>query len=310
MAASIKNTSGEPVHAKPFLKWAGSKRQLLNQFINLYPPQLKAGTIKNYYEPFLGSGAVFFDVSKRYKVENVFLSDVNADLILTYKIVQSHVSSLTEVLLKHQKKYLALNKTERLKYFYDQRALFNIQPNDFDTEKKSGKAITRAARLIFLNRTCFNGLFRVNSKGAFNTPAGQYAKPAICDEVNLKAVSGLLQKANIKKSNYNDELKDIKPASFVYFDPPYRPLSRTSNFTAYSKSAFTDEQQARLAQLFRDLNEKGAAVMLSNSETNDCFFDHLYKDFHIVRVPAKRLINSDASKRGLVNEIVVTNYPV
>jgi DNA adenine methylase len=306
--AKKNNTTLHP--AKPFLKWAGSKRQLLNQFINIYPQQLKAGKIKNYYEPFLGSGAVFFDIAQRYQIENAWLCDVNDDLVLTYKMIQGHVSKLTGVLQHHQKKYLALNKKQRLAYFYEQRTIFNEQRFDKDVNRNADKGIARAAQLIFLNRTCFNGLFRVNSKGEFNTPAGDYAKPSICDEENLLAVSGLLEKATIKKADYITSIKNVKPASFIYFDPPYRPLSITASFTAYSKSAFTDVQQTRLAGVYRDLDKKGATIMLSNSDTKDGFFDDLYKGFNLMRVPARRLINSDASGRGNVNEIVVTNYMV
>lgn len=306
-----KKAENNKLHpAKPFLKWAGSKRQLLNHFNKLYPQKLKEGAIQNYYEPFLGSGAVFFDIAQRYQIEHACLCDVNEDLVLTYKMVQLHVSALTAALYQHQEKYLPLDKAARLTYFYDQRTRFNMQRFDKGIDKNIRKQIARAARLIFLNRTCFNGLFRVNAKGAFNTPAGDYIKPAICDEQNLLAVSGLLKNVTIKKADFTNVLEAVKPASFVYFDPPYRPLSRSASFTAYSKSAFTDVQQAKLAEVYKELSKKGAAVMLSNSDTNDLFFDNLYQGFHITRVPAKRLINADATKRGTVNEIVVTNYQV
>jgi DNA adenine methylase len=310
MPVPERKINNQLVPAKPFLKWAGSKRQLLHHFIDMYPQGLKTGKIKNYYEPFAGSGAVFFDIAQRYEIENAFLCDVNEDLVLTYKIIQAHVSKLTSVLYKHQKEYLALDKTGRLAYFYDQRTAFNQQRFDTGVNKNTDKGIKRAALLIFLNRTCFNGLFRVNSKGAFNTPAGDYVKPSICDEENLRSVSKLLVKATIKKADFSQVLKDLKPASFIYFDPPYRPLGITASFTAYSKSAFTDKQQVQLAGVYKNLDKEGAAVMLSNSDTGDNFFDNLYRGFHIVRVPAKRLINANASKRGYVNEIVVTNYPV
>ena len=310
MPVPEKKADNKSFPAKPFLKWAGSKRQLLKHFTGIYPPELKAGAIKNYYEPFLGSGAVFFDIAQRYKIENACLCDVNEELVLTYKIVQAHVSKLTTVLLKHQEKYLALNKARRLAYFYDQRAVFNEQRFDKGINKNTDKGIARAAQLIFLNRTCFNGLFRVNSKGGFNTPAGDYVNPSICDEENLMAVSRLLAGATIRKADFTQVLRDVKPASFVYLDPPYRPLSITASFTAYSKSAFTDKQQVQLAGVCRDLDKKGAAVMLSNSDTRDGFFDKLYHGFHILRVPARRQINADASKRGTVNELVITNYPV
>lgn len=294
--------------AKPFLKWAGGKRQLLNQFNDLYPPALKAGDIKNYYEPFLGSGAVFFDIVQRYPIKNAFLFDVNDALVLTYQVLQAKVAALTETLFMHEQKYLALNSSQRLAYYYDQRASFNEQrETDYTTDDKG---VARAAQLIFLNRTCYNGLFRVNAKGAFNTPAGDYLNPCICDAENLAAVAKLLDRAIIKKAGFKQALKNARPSSFIYLDPPYRPVSKTASFTAYSNSTFGDQQQKELAAQFRQLDKKGAAVMLSNSDAADHFFDRLYKGFAIKRVPAKRLINADAAKRGHVNEIVVTNYPL
>ena len=310
MPASKKNILTDSIHVKPFLKWAGGKRQLLAHFKDIYPAELKAGTITNYYEPFLGSAAVFFDIAQRYKIENAFLFDVNKELVLTYQVIQSNVSKLVDVLSKHEKKYLALDKQKRLIYYYDQREQFNQQRFDTGFTKTSSKGVERAAQLIFLNRTCYNGLFRVNSKGEFNTPAGEYAKPSICDVKNLLAASKLLENATIRQADFKKALQNTAPSSFVYLDPPYRPLSRTASFTAYSNSVFQDKQQTQLANLYRRLDKKGAILMLSNSDSPDNFFDKLYKGFTITRVPARRQINADASKRGVVNEIVVTNYPV
>jgi len=309
MTVSKKNITTEII-IKPFLKWAGGKRQLLHHFTSMYPPALKAGSIHNYYEPFLGSGAVFFDIAQRYPVKNFFLSDINAELVLTYQVIQAHVSKLIEVLYQHEKNYLALDKEKRLQYFYAQRELFNLQRFDTGLSKNAGKGVARAAQLIFLNRTCYNGLFRVNSKGEFNTPAGDYTKPSICDVKNLTAAAKLLDKATIKQAGFAQTLKNIPPSSFVYLDPPYRPVSKTASFTAYSKSLFQDEQQAELADRYRQLDKSHVLLMLSNSDSADKFFDKLYRGFTITRVPAKRLINNDASKRGHVNEIVVTNYLV
>jgi DNA adenine methylase len=296
------------VTVKPFLKWAGGKRQLLNQFLGMYPPALKTGAIKNYYEPFLGSGAVFFDIAGRYQIENAHLFDINSALVMCYQVIQSDLAKLLEILYNHEKKYLALNKEQRLAYFYEQRQQFNQQGFETSLLKSQGKRIASAAQLIFLNRTCYNGLFRVNSKGEFNTPAGDYTKPVICDSKNLTAVSKVLDKATIQQADFREALNNIRPSSFVYLDPPYRPLSKTASFTAYSKSIFQDEEQAQLAALYRKLDKKGALLMLSNSDTADKFFDKLYRGFIIKRVPARRLINTNASKRGPVNEIVVTNY--
>ncbi len=193
--------------------------------------------------------------------------------------------------------------------------MFNEQRLTINFNRYADSWINRTAQLIFLNRTCFNGLYRVNSKGEFNTPAGRYANPTICDEANLKAVSALLDKAQIKKADFDESVKDIKPASFIYFDPPYRPISKTALFTAYSKLIFSDEEQVRLAARFKELSKKGALLMLSNSDPRninpgDDFFDSLYKEFNMLRVPAKRLINSVASARGNISEIIITNYAV
>jgi DNA adenine methylase len=299
--------------ARPFLKWAGGKGQLLEQFGELYPPALKQGKIKNYYEPFVGSGAVFFDIVRNYKIENAYLYDVNDDLVLAYQVIQRDVIRLIELLSDLQKKYLNFDKEERRDFFYEQRESYNRDRVGFDYSKPSDDWVKRATQLIFLNRTCYNGLYRVNSKGGFNSPAGDYANPKICDETNLIAVSSVLQRAEIKKADFSEVLADLKPKAFVYFDPPYRPISKTAGFNAYSKNVFGDAEQTRLAKLFSEIGRKEAFAMLSNSDPknidpNDQFFDDLYKGNPIVRIPARRLINSDASKRGAINEIVVTNY--
>ncbi|WP_298299161.1 Dam family site-specific DNA-(adenine-N6)-methyltransferase [Hydrotalea sp.] len=303
------------LNAKPFLKWAGGKGQLLQKFQDIYPQQLKQGEIKNYYEPFLGSGAVFFDIVQNFEIENAYLYDVNEELILTYKVIQQDVSKLIDFLYRYQKIYYKLDKKQREEYFYEQRTNYNLQRFNTDYEKYSEQWIARAAQFIFLNRTCFNGLYRVNSKGAFNTPVGDYQKPSICDEYNLLAVSKILELATIQKADFKQVKKDLKTNSFVYFDPPYRPISKTANFTAYSKNDFSDNEQTELSMLFAYIHTKGEYAMLSNSDPknhdpSDHFFDELYKDFNIIRVPAKRMINSDASKRGKINEIVVTNYTI
>jgi DNA adenine methylase len=300
--------------AKPFLKWAGGKGQLLQKFRALYPQELINKKIKNYYEPFLGSGAVYFDIVQQYEIKNAWLYDVNPELIITYKSIQQDVARLIEFLYRYQKTYLKLSLTQRQKYFYDQRTNYNLQRFNTDYDRFSESWTVRAAQLIFLNRTCFNGLYRVNSKGEFNTPAGKYDNPTICDEYNLLAVAKVLENATIKKADYSQVKRDLKSNAFVYFDPPYRPISKTASFKAYSKDDFSDKEQIALAGMFKYIHEKGALVMLSNSDPKnnnpgDNFFDELYKDFNIARIPARRMINSDASRRGNINEIVVTNYP-
>ena len=310
------------VGARPFLKWAGGKGQLIDQFRNFYPKQLKNKKIKTFYEPFLGSGAVFFDIAQNYEVERAFLYDINEELILTYKVIQKDVSKLLDFLERYEQNYLKLDKQKRQDYFYEQRMNYNLQRFNIDYNRYSEIWIPRAAQLIFLNKTCFNGLFRVNSKGEFNSPAGDYDNPTICDRNNLFAVAKVLEIAEIKKVDFKEiktvgfkEIANINTNSFIYFDPPYRPISKTASFNAYSKHNFEDNEQLQLAELYKRFDETGAKVMLSNSDPkntdpNDNFFDNIYSDYNIFRVSARRMINSDATKRGKINEIVVTNYKV
>ncbi|WP_337866805.1 DNA adenine methylase [Ignavibacterium sp.] len=302
------------VGAKPFLKWAGGKSQLLDKFKDLYPNELRLGVIKNYYEPFVGSGAVFFDIVQNFNVENAFLYDINEELILTYRAIQSDVDKLIEYLYRYQKIYFSLSQKRRKEFYYEQRTNYNLQRFNINYRNYSENWIPRAAQLIFLNRTCYNGLYRVNSKGEFNSPAGDYENPTICDEKNLLLVNHVLQIATIKSGDYKEIQQDLIEGSFIYFDPPYRPLSPTSNFNNYSHQSFSDKEQIELANFFRKLNSEGYKLMLSNSDpknvnSKDDFFDKLYKGFNIYRIPAKRMINSIANKRGEVSELVITNYP-
>ena len=299
--------------AKPFLKWVGGKRQLLEQFETLYPIELKLKSIKNYYEPFVGGGAVFFDVAQNYEIENAFLYDINDELILTYKVIQKDVYKLIEFLHRYEKQYKKLNEEKRKEFYYELRDNFNLQRFNIDYNKYSENWIPRVAQTIFLNKTCFNGLFRFNSKGGFNSPMGRYKNPKILDEPNLLNVSKLLEIATIKKADFQEVKNDIKNNSFIYFDPPYRPISKTSSFTSYSKFNFKDDQQLQLASLFYELDQQGHKLMLSNSDpknTNpdDDFFETIYSNFNITRVDAKRSINANGNKRNSIKEIVVTNY--
>ncbi len=299
--------------AKPFLKWVGGKRQLLEQFEKLYPIELELKRIKNYYEPFVGGGAVFFDVVQNYEIENAYLYDINDELILTYKVIQKDVNKLIEFLYRYDKQYKKLNEEKKKEYYYELRENYNIQRFNIDYNKYSENWVPRAAQSIFLNKTCFNGLFRFNSKGGFNAPMGRYKNPKILDQQNLLNVSKLLEIATIKKANFKEVKNDIKNNSFVYFDPPYRPISKTSNFTSYSKYTFQDDEQLQLASLFYELDQRGHKLMLSNSDPKntdpeDDFFESIYSTFNITRVDAKRSINSNGSKRNPIKEIVVTNY--
>lgn len=299
--------------ARPFLKWAGGKTQLLPQFRMLYPQKIKEGKILYYYEPFLGSGAVFFDIVQHFTIKHAWLYDINPELVITYQVIQKDVKKLIVLLKKNQTKYHGLSKKQQSEYYYEQRDVFNKQRSKFDYSNYSAAWINRAAILIFLNRTCFNGLYRVNASGDFNTPAGKYNNPTICDEKNLLSVSLVLRNTTIKHADFQQVKKDLKKNSFVYFDPPYRPLSKTASFKSYSKEAFTDEDQKKLFSVFHYIHQKGECVMLSNSDpkninASDDFFDNLYADYNILRIPAKRMINAVATKRGVINELVVTNY--
>jgi DNA adenine methylase len=312
---SIKTINSVKSPARPFLKWVGGKGQLLNLFSEYYPKGLKLNQIKNYYEPFVGGGAVFFDIAQKFKIESAFLSDINEELILTYLVVQKDVFKLLQQLEGFSKKYQKLDEKNRIDFFYETREKFNRNRQLAGYKKYSEKWINRAAQIIFLNKTCFNGLFRFNSKGEFNVPAGRYKNPKILDAENLQKVADLLSRAEIKKADFTELKRQVTNPSFVYFDPPYRPLNKTSSFTSYSKNSFADKEQIELAVLFSELHKKGVKVMLSNSDPQnhnpeDRFFDDLYKDFRIFRVPARRAINSAGNKRHAINEIVVTNYSI
>lgn len=312
---SIGKNNLKETPAKPFLKWAGGKGQLLEAFQKFYPIELREGKIETFCEPFVGGGAVFFDIAQKFSIKSALLCDNNEDLILTYLVIQKKVPNLIEKLDRFQNQYLKLNEEKRTEYYYQMRERFNAQKKSMNYSRISNKWIERAAQIIFLNRTCFNGLFRFNSKGEFNVPQGRYKNPKILDTENLLKVSQLLSVAEIQKADFREIKNRVNENTFVYYDPPYRPLNQTSSFTAYSKDAFGDPEQIALATLFSELNQKGVKQMLSNSDPKnhnpeDHFFDDLYKDFQIFRVPARRVINSSGDKRQAINEIVVTNYCV
>jgi len=301
--------------ARPFLKWAGGKSQLLAQLENYYPSDLRAGRIRRYVEPFLGGGAVFFAIAQRYPIESAYLSDINPDLVLTWQVVQQRPADLLDILERYQRAYNQTPEERRGHLFLTMRDAFNKGRPDINTAKRSADWIRRAAQLIFLNKTCFNGLFRLNSKGEFNVPFGKYKTAVICDAANLMAASHALQKAEIRQADYTECWPRVNESTFVYFDPPYRPLSRTASFTTYTGGGFSDAEQIRLAQFFRRLDrEKNARLMLSNSDpTNenpdDSFFERIYPGYNVFRVSAGRAINSNGEKRGKISELLITNYP-
>jgi DNA adenine methylase len=305
----------ETREAKPFLKWAGGKRQLLSTFDEMYPQILKEGDCYRYIEPFVGGGAVFFDVIQKYPIKSAYLSDANLEVIRAYKVIQSKVEILIDYLGELSEDYLSLDGEKRKDFYYDIRFKYNdsTKKNPYIT---SGKPET-VAMMLFLNRTCFNGLFRVNKRGEFNVPYGKYSNPKkskILDTENLRAVNRVLQKVEINVADFNESLKVIVNNSFVYFDPPYRPLTKTSNFTSYSPLPFGDSRQIELANFYRYLNNNyKAKLMLSNSDPknvdpDDNFFDDLYHGFNIERVPARRSINGKSNGRKAINELVIRNY--
>lgn len=310
MATSVNHTA----QAKPFLKWAGGKGQLLAQMAQHYPPELRAGRIRRYIEPFLGGGAVFLEIAQRYAIDCAYLSDANPEVALVYRVVQAEVDRLIEHLESHAQCYLAADETGRAAYFYAVRQRYNAQPVSDLLSRPVPAQIERAAAMIFLNKTCYNGLFRVNAQGQFNVPHGRYRRPTICDGENLRRVSALLQRAEVRIAPFTDCAPQVDAQSFVYFDPPYRPLTPTSSFTAYSAIRFDDDDQRALAAFFAHLHDTtGAKLMLSNSDPShvdpdDDFFTRLYGRFTIHRVWANRMINTQADKRGRIPELLITNY--
>ena len=297
---------------KPFLKWAGGKTQLLPQLNELLPTKLKANAIKTYIEPFVGGAAMFFNLYKSYDFKMVYLFDTNQELIILYNVIKNDLELLIKELSDISKEYFSLSEQKRNAYYYTRRNEYNNFDKTIDANIYNQKFIRRAALTIFINRTCFNGLYRVNSQNNFNVPVGKYKNPRILDEENLRNVSATLQIANIKHCDFSETLKYTDSDTFIYYDPPYRPISKTSAFTAYSANDFDDNEQLRLKKLFDACHKKGALQMESNSDpTNyikDTFFDDLYTDYKIHRVKASRIINSNAKKRGPIRELVITNY--
>lgn len=292
---------------KPFVKWAGGKGSLINQLTKYYPQGLLNGEIDTYVEPFVGGGAVLINILKRYKIKNAYAFDINKDLINCYKVIQENVEELISQLQSMQEKYISYNAEERSKYYYAIRDEYN---SDSLNEQISVK---RASEFIFLNRTCFNGLYRVNKDGKFNVPSGKYKNPTICDEENLRNLSQLIKDVKFIYGDYTKSEGYINDKTFVYFDPPYRPLNISSGFTSYTKEDFDDNDQKELASYYGKLHQKNVNLMLSNSNpknTNkeDNFFEEIYKGFNINEVFAKRMINANASGRGEISELLITNY--
>ena len=306
-ARSTRYVINDEKQVKPFLKWAGGKGQLLKVIEKYYP--FENGKIIKYAEPFVGGGAVLFDILSKYELEQIYISDINAELINTYVVIREHIEELIELLEEHQSEYLSFGAEDRKTYYIAQRDRFN----DLKINGNEAENIEKAALMIFLNKTCFNGLFRVNKKGFFNVPMGSYKNPLICDRKNLYAVSEKLQNVEIVCGDYRESAKFIDEKTFVYFDPPYRPLNETSNFTAYTENKFNDKEQIELAEFVESMNKKGAKIVVSNSDPKnfdkeDDFFDDIYSAHKIKRVEATRMINCEASARGKIKELLISNF--
>lgn len=291
--------------AKPFVKWAGGKSQLLKE-IELYYPFYN-DKITKYAEPFVGGGAVLFDILNKYDLKEIYISDVNIELINTYRVIRDDIDTLINFLYIMQNEFIPLDTDKRKTYYNDKRNRFN------NLKINENINIEKAALMIFLNKTCFNGLFRVNKKGLFNVPMGAYKNPLICDENNLRVVSQKLQNVHIVCSDYKNSADFIDKNTFVYFDPPYRPLTDTASFTAYNENSFNDAQQIELAHFINEMHKKGAKIVISNSDpknTNihDDFFDNLYSLHKIKRVEAARMINCKAHARGKIKELLISNF--
>lgn len=287
---------------KPFIKWAGGKSQLLDIIRKKYPDK-----IEKYCEPFVGGGAVFLDIISNFHPKEVMINDINPELINTYIQVRDNVETIINNLSEIQDIFWNMNNEQRKEYYTSMRKRFNeLIKQNLQTEEK-------AVLFIFLNKTCFNGLYRVNSKGLYNVPVGAYKKPMICNSENLHLISKMLQNVEIRCGDYSQCMDFIDENTFVYIDPPYRPLNETSSFNSYAKAEFNDEQQIELGKFTEIISDKGAKIVASNSDPknineDDDFFDNIYSRFTINRIKAARMINSKGSSRGNISELLICNY--
>ena len=295
--------------AKPFLKWAGGKRQLISEIEARLPADIDK--CSSYVEPFIGGGAVLFHLLEKRTYEEVHISDLNPELILCYRTLQEDAKGVIKHLSKMIESYPS-EQEDRNDSYYAIREDWNSNVGKIAILSNTQKA-RRVAQTLFLNKTCFNGLFRVNRKGEFNVPIGSYVNPSFPNSEDLLEVQKALQGVTIHLAPFEECESWVSKDSFVYFDPPYRPLSDTAHFVSYSKDDFNDQDQERLAILFRDLDQKGAKLLLSNSDPkntvpDDEFFDNLYSGFSIQRISANRSINSVPEKRGQITELLISNY--
>ena len=306
-ARTTRYSQKDSKKVKPFLKWAGGKGQLLPEIEKYYPFADKK--ITKYAEPFVGGGAVLFDILSKYGLKEVYISDINTELINAYRIIRDNIDVLISMLAAMQSEFVPMDTEHRKAYYLSKRERFN----DLKVNGNESVNIEKAALLIFLNKTCFNGLYRVNKKGLFNVPMGSYKNPLICDEENLRAVSEKLQNVTIVCGDYRQSADFIDDSTFVYFDPPYRPITDTASFTAYTENLFNDEEQIELAKFVDDMHRKGAKIVISNSDPKnsnmeDEFFDNIYSSHKIKRVEATRMINCNSEARGKIKELLISNF--
>ena len=302
---TIRYEKQKTIELKPFVKWVGGKGQLIEQ-LEKYIPTGGEKVLTKYAEPFIGGGALLFNILSKYNFESVYISDINKELINAYNVVKNNVDDLINKLAEMQLAFVPMDDNGRKYYYYTARDKFNSLQITEET------AVEKASLFIFLNKTCFNGLYRVNKKGQFNVPMGTYKNPNICDENNLRNVSEALQNVTIVCGDYSLSKDFIDKDTFVYFDPPYRPISETAGFTAYNTDCFDDNEQIRLARFIDEINLSGAKIMLSNSDPQnvnpeDTFFEELYKAYTINKVDATRAINSKGDSRGKIKELLIYN---
>lgn len=283
-AAVVARAERETPEAAPFVKWVGGKGRLLSQLRPLLPPGVEQ---MRHVEPFVGGGALFFSRRPR----RALLTDINPSLVAAYTAIRDDVETVIGGLQR-------LARCHSKESYYQVRERYN--------QSRRVSTSTRAAMFIYLNKTCFNGLHRVNRKGAFNVPVGAYKNPRILNEDGLQAASAALQGADLRCASFDSLLENAKPGDFVYFDPPYEPVSQTASFTSYARDGFSQDDQTRLRDVYKALDRRGCKLMLSNSDVP--FIRDLYRDFEVDTVAAPRAINCDATKRGKVSEVVVTNY--
>lgn len=293
------------IQLKPFVKWVGGKSQLVDE-LEKFLPTAGEKVLTKYVEPMVGGGALLFNILSKYDFQQVYISDINAELMNAYNAIKYNLNELIARLTEMQFLFLPMDENGRKYFYYSSRDKFNSL---ILNEKNS---VEKAALFIFLNKTCFNGLYRVNKKGQFNVPIGAYKNPCICDEDNLRNVSKALRNVEIVCGDYTLSKRVIDSESFVYIDPPYRPISQTSGFTSYNTDVFDDNEQIRLAKFIDEINETGAKIVLSNSDPQnvneeDTFFEELYKSYKIKKVEASRMINSKSGGRGKIKELLICN---